>query len=837
MVESGKTIKEGFFPVNNREKPSEYVYEETEVLNYTALEKRLQKLEEDLKNIVVEETDPTVPEWAKQPNKPSYTAAEVGALSTTETARQLALKQDKSNLVTAINDTSVDSTYPSARAVYRYVGAKVADLVGSAPETLDTIEEIAEALAENQDVVDALNAAIANKQDKLNLVTTISDSSTDTQFPSARAVANFAIGRKGTGTRAEKFNNSENVASGTDSHAEGERTTAGATAAHAEGTGTTASGYASHTEGESTIARTTGSHAEGKSTEAGQANGQSYAHAEGVSSKAYGRGSHAEGELTLAQGNYSHAEGSNSQATGAYAHAEGYKNGNAKTTASGSGSHAEGHGTTAEGAASHSEGQGTHAKGDYTHAEGRNSKAVGRGSHAEGDSTVAGDGESTLLNDVSALDTYQSQVPGAAAHTEGIGTLAKKAASHAEGYKTVANGNASHAEGNKTTASGFVSHAEGYQTIAEGNYSHAEGENTLAKTNATHAEGHSTQANGQYSHVEGYFSISDGWGSHAEGYYTIAKGATSHAEGDNTIANSDNSHVQGKYNIEDTEEKYAHIVGNGVSVNSRSNAHTLDWNGNAWFAGNLYVGGQNQDEAMLIEPLEWTPGEYGSIFSEENLTLGYAWEGTSYSFTTPLNLIDGQYRVYINKELVYEGKSIDEGNGRFMLRFNFSTATVSIYNSIIEFYHWGIEGGKFSLQIELLATKTLNEQYIPNNIPKITTATVGQILEVESVDENGKPTKWKAVDKSAGGGITIMNIPHDPSGIDYPEGWSYERLDKALTNGENIVVKCDSYVYQWSADLWGTYEFISFMANDDYRNLYVLRFSPQGVRKDYYALN
>ena len=30
--------------------------------------------------IISEETDPTVPEWAKQPNKPTYTAEEVGAL-------------------------------------------------------------------------------------------------------------------------------------------------------------------------------------------------------------------------------------------------------------------------------------------------------------------------------------------------------------------------------------------------------------------------------------------------------------------------------------------------------------------------------------------------------------------------------------------------------------------------------------------------------------------------------------------------------------------------------------------------------------------------------------
>jgi hypothetical protein len=42
--------------------------------------------------------------------------------------------------------------------------------------------------------------------------------------------------------------------------------------------------------------------------------------------------------------------------------------------------------------------------------------------------------------------------------------------------------------------------------------------------------------------------------------------------------------------------KYAHIVGNGWGNGSRSNAHTLDWDGNAWFAGDVYVGGTGQDD-------------------------------------------------------------------------------------------------------------------------------------------------------------------------------------------------------------------------------------------------
>lgn len=44
-----------------------------------------------------------------------------------------------------------------------YTDTKIADLVNSAPETLDTLKEVADAIQENETVVDALNAAIGNK--------------------------------------------------------------------------------------------------------------------------------------------------------------------------------------------------------------------------------------------------------------------------------------------------------------------------------------------------------------------------------------------------------------------------------------------------------------------------------------------------------------------------------------------------------------------------------------------------------------------------------------------------------------------------------------------------
>ena len=113
------------------------------------------------------------------------------------------------------------------------------------------------------------------------------------------------------------------------------------------------------------------------------------------------------------------------------------------------------------------------------------------------------------------------------------------------------------------------------------------------------SNGKETTASGNYSHAEGNDTTASGYNSHAEGHETTAHGENSHAEGHGTTAHGGNQHVEGKYNIEDTENKYAHIVGNGDSY-TRSNAHTLDWNGNAWFAGKLTQEGTPTDDKDLI---------------------------------------------------------------------------------------------------------------------------------------------------------------------------------------------------------------------------------------------
>ena len=210
-------------------------------------------------------------------------------------------------------------------------------------------------------------------------------------------------------------------------------------------------------------------------------------------------------------------------------------------------------------------------------------KVVGKTYTIDGEEVIAGKG-AEVFNDYST-------------------NIASGQYAHAEGVNNIADGSASHAEGYGVKATGSYSHAEGYETTASESRSHAEGWSTEATAQAAHAEGFATHATGQFSHAEGDNSTASGRASHAEGYGTDAVADYSHAEGMNTNASSKYQHVQGKYNVIDENDKYVHIVGNGTGNSARSNAHTLDWSGNAWFKGAVYVGGIGQDDASASKLL------------------------------------------------------------------------------------------------------------------------------------------------------------------------------------------------------------------------------------------
>lgn len=76
-------------------------------------------------------------------------------------SENFATKESLSNLETEVNN-KVDSTY---------VDQKIADLVGGAPETLDTLKELSDALAEGNDAVVALTQQIGAVDTKVDAIT------------------------------------------------------------------------------------------------------------------------------------------------------------------------------------------------------------------------------------------------------------------------------------------------------------------------------------------------------------------------------------------------------------------------------------------------------------------------------------------------------------------------------------------------------------------------------------------------------------------------------------------------------------------------------------------
>lgn len=327
-------------------------------------------------------------------------------------------------------------------------------------------------------------------------------------------------------------------------------------------------------------------------------------HAEGSKTIALENNSHAEGNETFAAGAHSHAEGNGSFVVGNAGHTEGMQSG-----VVGTGGHAEGFQTFSLGNYSHSEGILCESHGEGSHAEGQNCVSKGDSSHAEGKDTDA--------NGVySHSEGNESEANGDVSHAEGYTTQANGDSSHSEGRETVAEGENSHAEGCNTTSEGISSHSEGQNTSANGVGSHSEGIDTTATNEASHSEGYNSHATGNYSHAEGYSNEASGYASHAEGGRTKAKGAYNHSSGFETIANGDYQAVFGRANIEDKDRKYALIIGNGeinddytVDEEKRSNAHTVDWDGNAFYSGDITFTYENKqhnvgDLLRRIEELE-----------------------------------------------------------------------------------------------------------------------------------------------------------------------------------------------------------------------------------------
>ena len=212
-----------------------------------------------------------------------------------------------------------------------------------------------------------------------------------------------------------------------------------------------------------------------------------------------------------------------------------------------------------------------------------------------------------------------------------LGTRAENAGvgifSRAFGYDNEASGEYSSVDGYKCVASGIYSRATGFETIARGayattegclteanDYAHAEGDECKALGAGSHAEGSNTRTSKPNAHAEGGGTVASGIASHAEGRSTLAKQHYSHAQNYHTITSMLAQTAMGTFNVEDESTttthpsgeggygKHALIIGNGTAEDARSNALTVDWNGDTWSSG-LYTSERSSsgDTGMYVK--------------------------------------------------------------------------------------------------------------------------------------------------------------------------------------------------------------------------------------------
>lgn len=132
-----------------------------------------------------------------------------------------------------------------------------------------------------------------------------------------------------------------------------------------------------------------------------------------------------------------------------------------------------------------------------------------------------------------------------------------------------------------------------------------EGEDSVSCGKGNTVTGKFAGSGGRNNNTSGDYAYTNGFGNTASATCAVSMGnqckSTQNGAvswGSRTVANAQYQTARGISNIPDTPDnngkgKYVDIVGNGNS-NNPSNAYTLDWQGNGWFAGGVYVGGTSQ---------------------------------------------------------------------------------------------------------------------------------------------------------------------------------------------------------------------------------------------------
>ena len=124
--------------------------------------------------VTVAETDPTVPSWAKQPQKPTYTAAEVGARPASWMPSASDVGADPAGTAAAAfsgHNTAVDA-HNDIRLDLKKINDKLTAFFDSDDQTLDELSEIVAYITSNKSLIDAITTSKVSVSDIIDNLTT-----------------------------------------------------------------------------------------------------------------------------------------------------------------------------------------------------------------------------------------------------------------------------------------------------------------------------------------------------------------------------------------------------------------------------------------------------------------------------------------------------------------------------------------------------------------------------------------------------------------------------------------------------------------------------------------
>lgn len=123
---------------------------------------------------IKDEKDPTVPDWAKQPRKPTYTASEVGARPDTWTPSASEVGADAAGTASgavAVHNVS-GAAHADLRALIDGLTSRLNALADSDDTTLDQLSEIVAYIKSNKTLIDAVTTGKVSVSDIVDNLTT-----------------------------------------------------------------------------------------------------------------------------------------------------------------------------------------------------------------------------------------------------------------------------------------------------------------------------------------------------------------------------------------------------------------------------------------------------------------------------------------------------------------------------------------------------------------------------------------------------------------------------------------------------------------------------------------